>query len=96
MHTGLIDWIHRQRDGCVGDGCLPYDASDVHFATLELGARDDLTIGGRIKDCDRWSGDDTLFNSQLTLRPREIIPGDYMISDRNITLVVRIDDLSGE
>lgn len=88
----LFDWIHTESASCLGSGCPSYSASEVPYVTIELGENDDLTLGGLIKDYDVWTGNDTIFNANRTLHLDEIVPGEYTISNRNITLVIRIED----
>ncbi|MFC2025881.1 thrombospondin type 3 repeat-containing protein [Chloroflexota bacterium] len=71
-----------------------YSAPGINYFTIEADPEDDLVIGGHIMDCDGAFGDDRMFDNALPLRVSDITPGEYRISDRNITLVVRIEEIS--
>jgi len=72
-----------------------YSAPDRNYFTIEVDPEDDLSIGGHIMDCDRFGGDDRLFDGAIVLRASDITPGEYEINNRNITLVVRIEEIVG-
>lgn len=80
----ILDYIFRHS----------YSAPDRNYFTIEADLEDDLNIGGHIMDCDGFGGDDYMFTGARPLRVSEIIPGEYQISDRNITLVVRVEEIS--
>ena len=69
----IFDWIETQQASCLGNGCNSNDfyapsGSSVHLP-LEDGA--DITIGGRIMDCDERSNpNDVLYQEQETLTIR--------------------------
>ena len=66
---------------------------DYNYVTVELGARDKLTIYGLIQDDDYWSGHDTLFEVERELRPEEIVSGPLILSGSHLDLTVLIEVL---
>jgi hypothetical protein len=85
------DW-EPYRDGL--QAYAPYfHGPENNYLTVELGSDDNLTIRGRIKDDDYWSGDDTLFDVERELRPEEIVSGPLILSGRHMDLTVVIEVL---
>jgi hypothetical protein len=70
-----------------------YDGPDHNYVIVDLGADDKLTIGGRIKDDDYWSGEDILFDVERELRPEEIVSGPVTLSGHHMDLTVMIEVL---
>lgn len=85
----LLDWINRERDSCLGDGCHSnsYYAPNNDFIVIPLDQREDLVISGTITDDDTGrNADDTFFSGQVTVEfedyesnvPFDVtIPGEY-------------------
>lgn len=67
----------------------------VNHVIVELGAGDDLTIGGRVMDRDAYGGDDTLFETRRTIRAGEPLPAELELTDRGGYLRVQIEELRG-
>ncbi|MFC2054324.1 hypothetical protein ACFLV7_08515 [Chloroflexota bacterium] len=91
----FYEWILPRYRDCPGLGCPTYYASDTHYVTVEVNPDEDLIIGGKMMDCDVWTPDDRLFDGGRAWRASEIVPGEYTIINRSITLVVRIEEISG-
>lgn len=70
-----------------------YEAPDRNYFTIEFDLEDDVTIGGDIEDRDGFGGDDRMFDGTISMRARDILPGEYPIGDRNIILMVNIEEL---
>jgi len=70
INRSIFDWIETQQASCLGNGCnsnyyYAPSGSSIHLS-LEDGA--DITIGGRIMDCDeRANAPDVLYQEQETL-----------------------------
>jgi hypothetical protein len=96
IQEDIFDVIRTQwepyRDGL--QEYAPYfDAPDDNYVLVELGADDNLTIRGLIRDDDYWSGEDTLFDVERELRPEEIVSGPLTLSGRHFDLTVLIEVL---
>ncbi len=70
-----------------------FDGPDHNYVVVDLGAEDNLTIRGLIQDDDYWSGEDTLFDVELELRPEEIVSGPVTLSGHHMDLTVLIEVL---
>ena len=82
-----------RRDWTYGDS---FSAPYTNVFTVELSPGDDLNFGGLIKDMDDWSSDDVIFHAYRPFPADDILTGEYTLSDRNITLVVLIEEISGQ
>jgi hypothetical protein len=77
-----------------GGSLAPYfDAPDHNYVIVDLGAEDNLTIRGRIKDDDYWTHEDTLFDVELELRPEQVVSGPVTLSGHHMDLTVMIEVL---
>ncbi|MDH4207872.1 MAG: Ig-like domain-containing protein [Anaerolineae bacterium] len=70
-----------------------FDGPDHNYVLVQLGADDNLTIRGLIRDDDYWSGEDTLFDVELELRPEQVVSGPQILSGRHMDLTVLIEVL---
>jgi len=82
--------IDRRWASCPFSGCPDRFVPDNNALTVELGPGDSLTCGGQVEDRNG-----ILFDSEMTLEPYEIAPGEYLMHNREITLRVLIDVLVG-
>jgi hypothetical protein len=70
-----------------------FDGPDHNYVIVDLGAGDNLKIGGRIKDDDYWTHEDILFDVELELRPEEIVSGPVTLGGHHMDLTVMIEVL---
>jgi hypothetical protein len=95
----IFNWIHNHMDLNPLYGMHRFTPTyfnpNRNTITVEVGVDDELRFGGKIRDEDWWSRDDTLFNQSRILGPREVIPGEYILTNGsgNIQLVVQLDIL---
>ena len=70
INRDIFDWIDTAQASCIGNGCnsngfyAPFN-STLHIP-LEDG--DDLTVGGRVMDCDARNSNDVVFEEQADIR----------------------------
>jgi hypothetical protein len=70
IERDIFGWIDRAKASCLGDGChsnsfyAPFSAS----LSIPLEDGDDLTVGGRIMDCDAKNANDVVFEQQGGIR----------------------------
>ena len=80
INRGIFDWIETAQASCIGNGCNSnyYYAPTSSSVNIPLQDGDDITIGGRIMDCDeRANPSDTLYQEQETI-PINIADLDYL------------------
>ena len=82
--------IDRRWASCPFSGCPDRLVPGTNALTVELGPGDSLTFGGQIADRNG-----TLFDGEMTLDPYDIVPGEYLIHNREISLRVLVDVLVG-
>jgi hypothetical protein len=70
-----------------------FDGPDHNYVIVDLGAGDNLKIGGRIKDDDYWSGEDILFDVEVELRPEQVVSGPVILTGHHMDLTVMIEVL---
>ncbi len=87
--ASLFEAIEQEAWSCLN--CTSNYAPTVNYLEVELGPTQSLTFGGSI-----WTErDGRAFEEFLTLRPGEISPGVYSITQNGITLTVGIDIIVG-
>jgi hypothetical protein len=92
MFDTIRTYYERLEDG--GESLAPYfDGPDHNYVIVDLGAEDNLTIHGRIKDDDYWTDEDTLFDEELELRPEQVVSGPVTLSGHHMDLTVMIEVL---
>jgi hypothetical protein len=79
--------------GATGPWAPYFHGPDHNYVIVDLGAGDNLRIGGCIKDDDIWTHEDTLFDEELELRPEEIVSGPVTLSGHHMDLTVMIEVL---
>ena len=70
INRGIFEWIDTARASCLGDGCRSNSFSAPFSSSLHIPFEDgdDLTVGGRIMDCDARNADDVVFEEQGGIR----------------------------
>ncbi len=94
-HYAIQDIFDRIWTWILGSMSSPYRVPDHNYVDVELDAYQALVVGGTISDSDSGNPDDTLFDGELRIRPADLAPGRYTVSDRNITLTVLVDIIVG-
>lgn len=98
-HYAIQDIFDQIWTWIVGVMSSPYRAPEGNDVTVELGAYEDLSIGGQIWNSNSGRGeagaDRLLFDGRLTLDSDDLVPGSYTIRDRNIELTVLVDVVVG-
>ena len=70
INRDIFGWIERAQASCIGNGCNSnyYYAPASSSVRIPLKDGDDITIGGRIMDCDeRANASDVLYEEQETI-----------------------------
>ncbi len=71
INRGIFEWIETAQASCIGNGCNSNDFYAPFSSSLQIPLEDggDLTVGGRIMDCDsRGNADDVVFEEQGAIR----------------------------
>ena len=71
INRDIFEWIRTAQASCLGDGCRSnsFFAPDSAMIPITYEDGDDLTIGGRVMDCDaRANPDDVVFEEQGGIR----------------------------
>ncbi|MCP4139855.1 MAG: hypothetical protein GY755_06120 [Chloroflexi bacterium] len=70
INRGIFEWIDTAQASCIGDGCNSNDFYAPFSSSLHIPLENDsdLTIGGRIMDCDAKNSDDVVFEEQGGIR----------------------------
>ena len=70
INRDIFGWIDRAKASCLGDGCRSNSFHAPSSATLHIPFEDgdDLTIGGRVMDCDARNSNDVVFEEQGGIR----------------------------
>ena len=93
--TELFGALRTRQASCLGRGCPEMYAPAVNYVIVEVGGNEDLVLGARIMDEEAYGHDETLFDTQQTVRADTPLPVDLRIEDRYITLRVRVEAVSG-
>jgi hypothetical protein len=93
MFDRIRTYYETHEVGATGPWAPYFHGPDHNYVIVELGAEDKLTIGGRIKDDDVWTGEDTLFDEELELRPEQVVSGPVTLSGHHMDLTVMIEVL---
>lgn len=93
IQNAIYAWIEREIASCIGNGCHSnyFYAPDTTTLSLDMPVSGELTIYGKVMDCDsRANPDDTIFESQETVilqtaGPHQFtLPGPYL--NLNVTI----------
>ena len=99
----LLQIIARWQDSCLGRGCPSYSAPWDNSVTLSLGGNEDLTVGIRINDVDKfWGGVlfggynetvQTACEAQNTIPASQITSGTYRVTGSRCSMSIVIETL---
>ncbi|NOY97718.1 MAG: hypothetical protein GXP40_00730, partial [Chloroflexi bacterium] len=70
IQRDIFGWIEREQASCIGQGCASYSYEAPFTSSLVVSFEDgeDITVGGRIMDCDaRANYNDLLYEEQETV-----------------------------
>ncbi|MBT4457754.1 MAG: hypothetical protein HOC56_05720 [Anaerolineae bacterium] len=70
INRDIFGWIDRAKASCLGDGCRSNSFHAPFSSSLHIPFEDgdDLTIGGRVMDCDARNANDVVFEQQGGIR----------------------------
>ena len=96
----IFDWIIREMDSCLGNGCNSnrYSTAETNTILLEFDEGDIISVGGRVMDHDLRNADDVFFEGFVPISLDGVEPGIYpmVIEDRFADLHLTIELLPDE
>jgi hypothetical protein len=69
INRDIFGWIDRAQASCLGNGCRSnsFYAPSSSILNIPIESGDDITVGGRIMDCDARNANDILYENQETI-----------------------------
>ncbi|MBI9050439.1 MAG: thrombospondin type 3 repeat-containing protein [Anaerolineaceae bacterium] len=96
----IFDWIIREMDSCLGNGCNSnrYATAETNTILVEFDEGDVISVGGRVMDHDLRNADDVFFEGFVPINLDGVEPGTYpmVIEDRYADLHLDVTLLPDE